>query len=81
MSDEHDWFAPKRYGYGAGLPLRWQGWVVLAAYFVVIGLAALLIPYALAAFLSIVAIATAALLMVAARKTRGGLRWRWGDME
>ena len=27
-----DWFAPKRYGYGTGLPIAWQGWALLAAY-------------------------------------------------
>jgi hypothetical protein len=26
------WFAAKRYGYGWGLPLRWQGWVVVLGY-------------------------------------------------
>ena len=26
------WFPVKRYGWGWGLPVRWQGWVVLAAY-------------------------------------------------
>lgn len=26
------WFAAKRYGYGWGLPARWQGWAVFAAY-------------------------------------------------
>jgi hypothetical protein len=34
-----DWFAPKRYGYGAGLPITWQGWAVTLAYVGVIGLA------------------------------------------
>ena len=29
MSDDGpEWFAPKRYGYGAGLPISWQGWAV-----------------------------------------------------
>ena len=28
MSDEAEWFAPKRYGYGAGLPISWQGWAL-----------------------------------------------------
>ena len=23
------WFAPKRFGYGAGLPISWEGWAVL----------------------------------------------------
>jgi len=26
------WFRAKRYGWGWGLPDRWQGWVVLLAY-------------------------------------------------
>ncbi|PIM55265.1 hypothetical protein CS062_00070 [Roseateles chitinivorans] len=30
MSDY--WFPRKRFGYGWGLPQRWQGWVTLAAY-------------------------------------------------
>ena len=28
MSDGPEWFAPKRYGYGSGPPISWQGWVV-----------------------------------------------------
>ncbi len=31
-----DWFAPKRYGYGAGLPIAWQGWVLTIGYLAVI---------------------------------------------
>ncbi len=28
--DQHRyWFRSKRYGYGYGLPIAWQGWVVL----------------------------------------------------
>jgi hypothetical protein len=36
MPDEHDayWFPAKRYGWGWGLPVAWQGWVVLGLYFV-----------------------------------------------
>jgi hypothetical protein len=26
------WFPAKRYGWGWGLPVRWQGWVCLAIY-------------------------------------------------
>ena len=31
MADREDgaWFAPKRYGFGAGLPIAWQGWALL----------------------------------------------------
>ena len=38
--EDGDWFAPKRFGFGAGLPIAWQGWAVSAAYIaLVIGLA------------------------------------------
>lgn len=30
------WFIQKKYGYGWGLPARWQGWVVVVLYFVFI---------------------------------------------
>ena len=33
--DDKAWFAPKRYGYGAGLPVAWQGWALLAGYIAV----------------------------------------------
>ena len=29
MSDDPEWFAAKRYGYGSGLPIAWQGWAVI----------------------------------------------------
>ena len=37
MSERDDgaWFAPKRFGYGAGLPIAWQGWALLAGYIAV----------------------------------------------
>ena len=29
------WFAAKRFGYGAGLPIAWQGWVALGLFLAV----------------------------------------------
>lgn len=80
MSDGF-WFAPKRYGYGAGLPIAWQGWLILAVYFVlVVSAAALLMPniWAIAA---VVIPATAILIVVSAQTTRSGWRWRWGKED
>lgn len=77
-----EWFAPKRYGYGSGLPIRWQGWVVTLLYMgIVIGAALLVAERSPWAFGSIVVTATAVMLMIAARTTRGGWRWRWGRGE
>jgi hypothetical protein len=28
-----DWFAPKRFGIGAGKPISWQGWLLTIGYF------------------------------------------------
>ena len=73
------WWAPKRYGYGAGLPIAWQGWAVTLAYCVAVTLSAwLILPRSILAFVAIVLATTAALILICARKTRGGWRWRWG---
>ena len=79
------WFRPKRYGYGAGLPVSWQGWAVLAVY---VGALVILYWFAQRYFAQPqrvmiqavgVLIATAALVLICAAKTEGGWRWRWGD--
>jgi hypothetical protein len=81
MSDGPEWFAPKRYGYGAGLPTGWQGWALLIAYIVLLGLAAFVIPYSWAGYFSIVTMLTAAFTVIVARTTKGGWRWRWGEED
>lgn len=81
MSDGPIWFAPKRYGYGAGLPIAWQGWLVMALFMAVTIAAAILFadrPLVLAAVL---APAVILLVILCARTTRGGWRWRWGEED
>lgn len=84
IKPDKPWFAAKRYGYGAGLPISWEGWLVLVLYLLmVIGAAAglpLVLPEATAmAGLSVVVIvATLVFLVICIRKTRGGWRRRWG---
>lgn len=79
MTDDDDaWFAPKRYGYGSGLPIKRAGWYALAGYVAVMALGAFLLPYSPLAYAIIVAAATAAFVILCARKTRGGWHWRWG---
>ena len=79
------WFAPKRYGYGSGLPIAWQGWIVLLTYIVVCTGAAFAVPLifhglgtSLSATLAIVGVATVIVMIICATKTDGGWRWRWG---
>ena len=39
MKRRPEWFAPKRFGYGFGFPIAWQGWAVFLAYCVLLYLA------------------------------------------
>src|SRR3982750_4823459 len=81
MSDGRDWFAQKRYGYGAGLPISWQGWALLIGYIALVVAAGFLIPRTVGVYISIVTILPPALIVIAARTTQGGWRWRWGDPD
>jgi hypothetical protein len=79
MSDDPEWFAPKRYGIGSGLPISWQGWVVLLVYLALLGLASLVMRYSFIGYISIVVMLTVILIVICLRTTRGGWRWRWGE--
>jgi hypothetical protein len=70
------WFQPKHYGYGAGLPVSWQGWSALVLF--VMGL--IVACTMLHGTWRVVAISAlvVTLIEVAGRKTEGGWRWRWG---
>jgi len=81
MSDDPEWFAPKRYGYGAGMPISWQGWAVTIGFVVLIGLASLLIRYSWIGYISTLVMLTVTFIVITARTTRGGWRWRWGNED
>lgn len=81
MNDRSEWFAPRRYGIGPGRPVAWQGWALLAIFAAFIGFALLAFGPENLFALSIVIPATLALLIIMARTTRGGWRWRWGEKE
>ena len=81
MSERPEWFAPKRYGVGAGMPIAWQGWAVLAAFALVLGRA--LLEYGPDDGRRVVMMVSAigALIVIAAMTTRGRWRWRRGDED
>jgi hypothetical protein len=73
------WFRAKRFGYGAGLPFKWQGWVLLVTHMaLIIGLALMLSnqPIILVPVILLVAFAP---LPIYASRTEGGWKWRNGD--
>ena len=74
------WFPVKRYGWGWGLPVRWQGWVVFALY---LGLLYGGIQYFrpqrnMAGLLAYLAILTIALIPIIVAKGERPAGWRWG---
>ncbi|MBH0114169.1 hypothetical protein I5E68_14585 [Novosphingobium sp. YJ-S2-02] len=80
-----DWFAPKRFGYGAGLPIAWQGWALIVAWLASLAglVRALQEPSSLPATLAgaLFALVTAIFVSLAAKRTRGGWKWRWGERD
>ncbi|HKT96287.1 MAG TPA: hypothetical protein VJS30_07100 [Paraburkholderia sp.] len=73
------WFRAKRYGWGWGLPVRWQGWAVLAAYFALIVATVRFAPpdHYRGIFISLVVLYSLVLLAVCWLKGEPP-RWRWG---
>ncbi|PVX76365.1 hypothetical protein [Paraburkholderia unamae] len=73
------WFRAKRYGWGWGLLLTWQGWVTLAAYVVLVCLVAVFFephahPFVFAALLVVLTLALTAVCWLKGEPPR----WRWG---
>jgi hypothetical protein len=74
------WFPAKRYGWGWGLPVRWQGWLVFVGYLALVyaGISYLIPRQAALSFFLYVAVLTAVLILIVALKGERPLRWRWG---
>lgn len=76
--DDDAWFAPKRFGYGAGRPIAWQGWVLLAVQIAAILGGAYGLRGRPGAMIAAVIFASLLPLPLIAAKTQGGWKWRWG---
>ena len=80
--DRSPWFSVKRVGYGAGLPIAWQGWVLLLSYMgAMIGLAVVaerVRGIELAGVIALMLAVTAVLVAVVRARTDGEWRWRSG---
>lgn len=80
MVPEHRyWFPAKQFGWGWGLPITWQGWLVLAFFIglVLFGAFYVLPHYGLLMFYGLVGFLTACLGLVCWH-TGEPPRWRWG---
>ncbi len=83
MTDDQDiWFPAKRYGWGWGPPVKWQGWAAMLIYIAIIVVAVLKFPpmRELPTFMAVVLLATLAFILVCWWKGETP-RWRWGERD
>lgn len=74
-SEDGIWFKRKEVGYGAGAPVAWQGWALIAGHIVlIIGVSAALMPRHPVPYFAVVAVSTILLAVIARRHTHG--EWR-----
>jgi len=81
VSDGPEWFAPKRYGFGSGPPISWQGWLVTLVYAAAMVGAAVLLRNNRLQMIAVFVPLTAVFLIISVKTTRGGWRWRWGEED
>ena len=78
--EEGPWFRAKRFGYGAGLPFKWQGWVVLGFYALAMTGLGLLADNdkAIPTFVTValMLIITGIFTIIVRNHTEGGWKWR-----
>jgi hypothetical protein len=79
MSDDEDaWFAPKLFGFGFGVPIAWQGWVLGLGFLAVVGALVLALKNHPVQLIPALMLPIVAFAVIGCRKTRGGCRWHWG---
>jgi hypothetical protein len=78
LPKDEAWFRAKTYGYGWGLPSRWQGWLVFLGYMIALMVPSfLLAPKHVVVFLVYVVFLSVVLVAVCMWKGETP-KWRWG---
>jgi hypothetical protein len=77
--DERPWFRAKSYGFGAGLPIAWQGWLLLALHVALIIGVSLALKDKPVAQIAVIMIVALLPMPIYAARTEGGWHWRWGN--
>ena len=76
------WFPAKRYGWGWGLPITWQGRVVFAVFFGLVAAGAFLFPPRQMLVTYVVYVVLLCVVLIGICWLKGEPpRWRWGDDE
>ncbi len=73
------WFPAKRYGWGWGLPVVWQGWAVLGCYAIIAVFIAFAVPPDTHPMAFIAALGLLSIMLTIVCWIKGEPpRWRWG---
>jgi hypothetical protein len=78
--DNRHWFPAKRYGWGWGIPITWEGWLALLAFIGLVVASLLIAPpqRSLVGFVAYVVVLGIVFSAVCWWKGEPP-RWRWGD--
>lgn len=71
------WFAVKKHGYGVGLPVAAEGWLVLIGYVIAMVLAGWLLPPLV--FAAVAVLLTGVVLYISYVRSDDAWRWRNGE--
>jgi len=78
-SESAYWFRAKRYGWGWGLPLKWQGWAVVGAFLLLLGGGSVLFSPVTSPTLYAAYVTVLSALLVGVCYAKGEpAKWRWG---
>lgn len=79
-NEKRAWFAPKRAGFGTGLPITWEGWLLTLLFLGGNVTSAIFLgPRYPLATLAILTVSSVTMLLVLPGRTRGGWRHDGGD--
>jgi drug/metabolite transporter (DMT)-like permease len=81
MPTEHEyWFPAKRYGWGWSIPTTWQGWLVLAAFVLLVIAGSFIFPPGQKIWSYLAYVGVLCLLLIGICWLKGEPpRWRWGN--
>lgn len=77
------WFPAKKYGFGWGLPIAWQGWVVLIVYVLLITTGSVMLsnPFRTRIWLLPFILILTILFIFICWKKGEKVKWRWGNKK
>jgi purine-cytosine permease-like protein len=81
LPKDQAWFPAKRYGYGWGIPSRWQGWAVMLSWLVALIVGGTVLTARHPDWFVVFAFAIGGVLVAICYWKGESPSWRWGDKE